>query len=117
MTNQELSKWLAIHVMGWEFEYCDENIPCARIVNKDNCSAWFEWNPTENIKQAFMIVEKMESKPFFLRLSNFCSTGEWQWKAQFCSDSRDLYFDKVANIPALAICLAAKEAMEGGCEE
>lgn len=69
MYDSELNDWLAINVMGWhkkDREYINEN---NISIYNDNSQGfnWLEtWNPTDNLNQAMMCVEKLQADKIVL---------------------------------------------------
>ena len=96
---QELDDWLAENVMGKPTGYYS-----LQMSNVDS-DRWKDWHPTTNIAQAFEVVEKMND---CLHLKEHGEEGKWC--AMFCASMMEY---EHGEIPALAICLAAKKAKEG----
>ena len=99
MTDTDLDRWIALKIMRWR-----------RATNhwvKGNTLqyAFDSWNPTKSHDQAFQVVEKMDD---CLHLSEHGKNGIWA--AMFCTYGHEWVSAKT---PALAICLAAKAAIEG----
>lgn len=113
MGNKELSAWLAKHVMGWTkgrfCYYIGKPHP-----DKKPKAIIDDWHPPESILDAFQVVEKMIEKGFAIQL--FCEMGQDMhlvddWVASFFKVFKQGY-EGIAETAALAICLAAKKAIE-----
>lgn len=115
MTNRELDNWLAQNLMGWKkekrfgtppygiFYWIDESLSYKWLRPSEG---WEAWQPTESISDAFQVVEKMDD---CLHLREHGEDGTWC--AMFCVSMTEWIS---GNTPPLAICLAAKRAIEGG---
>ncbi len=114
MENRELDKFLAIHVMKWTYFETMLDGQKTYTTTKDGVHHDFlmyasNWHPTTSISDAFMVVEKMTSKPNTDFVLQYCGSyvatfGEYCGWSQEGSD---------APTAPLAICLAAKKAIEG----
>ena len=114
MSNRELDRWIAENVMGWNIRETDYDYGqlhshgtsiyywCEGIEKRvrEGC-----WQPTESISDAFQVVEKMND---CLHLSEHGKDGIWA--AMFCTYGHEWVSGETA---PLAICLAAKKAIEG----
>lgn len=126
MKNRELDKWLAEKVMGWEL-YKDPKNHCKPYYRGDLIAEntlrlidQSDWDPTASTSDAFQVVEKMvedENSDFYeweFELGNNHIKGPWY--ALFSLSGTGLAYcgfaDSIDKIP-LAICLAAKKAIEG----
>ena len=103
---RDLSAFLAINIMRWKEErfnnhavWVDEkkNIVCLQDA----------WTPPTNIAQAFEVVEKLRTTLF-----------KWFEMAHrpagfTCNFVGDPHYTEFAETAELAICLAAKKAVEG----
>lgn len=104
---QELSAWLAENVMGWHqvrrFYYYPG------ILSYENMAimAVDHWSPTDNIAQAFEVVEKMRPEYSYM----IWDTDSYH-HAMITSRYGKSNSIEHAETPALAICLAAKKAWE-----
>ena len=119
MTNKELADWIAINIMGWKkekkygtppygiFYWVDESLDYKWV---KPAQGWGNWQPTESISHAFQVVEKMDCYFQLLRHSD----GTW-----FCAFVPDFHnmsskrFCRNEKTAPLAICHAAKKAVEG----
>lgn len=107
MSNKEFDKWVAENIMGYETAGTHSCLGIwARIIRKDSRSNYFDWHPTESISDAFQIVEKM-------RVTHF----KWFEMAHrpagyICNFVGDPKYTEFAETAPLAICLAAKKAIE-----
>lgn len=72
------------------------------------------WHPTRDITQAFDVVEKMREKGWSFELGD--NHHEGKWYAIFEIPMTDNQHYGFADTPALAICEAAKKAVEGNHE-
>lgn len=105
----DLDRWIAENVMGWvpHGDWCYENHPDNVLILSS------DWHPTRNIQQAFEVVEKMREDGYGFALELPMSGGCY---AEFWKESN---YDTVTfkaehnDTPTLAICEAAKKAMEG----
>ena len=101
MTDKDLDGWIALKIMGWR-----------RATNhwvKGNKLqyAFDSWHPTESISDAFQVVEKMRTTHFKWFEMAHRPNG---FTCNFSGDPRHTVFTETA---PLAICLAAKKAIEG----
>ena len=107
---KDLDKWLALNVMGWTI--IDE------LHIKDNNGNYVfdgsPWHPTESISDAFQVVEKMESLGYAFILNSGINipSGKKFILTGFVGDGNKKFCTEEKTIP-LAICLAAKKAVEG----
>ncbi len=111
MQNKEMDKWIAENVMGWvaQSHGCVTDADTWFMYHDANdrptmdCS---KWHPTESISDAFQVVEKM-------RVTHF----KWFEMAHrpngyTCNFVGDPKYTEFAETAPLAICLAAKKALE-----
>ena len=110
MTNQELDDWSAIKAMRWR--------RASRHWVKDNKLqyAFDSWHPTESIADAFMVILINIDNPrlqFFGLTLNKSTIGGYIWEAKFYNGRRMYQATADKDKPSLAICLAAKKAIEG----
>ena len=106
MKNRELDKWLAENVMGWVGKHGRPNFFLAL------------WHPTEFISDAFQVVEKMMEKfpDWFFTLDVFGKNYHGDRFVATFQESAKAYIAyscASGKTAPLAICLAAKEAIEG----
>ena len=117
-TNEKLRVWVAVHVMG----YRTTGIHCclgiwAKVIKKDKQSDYFAWHPTESISDTFQMVEKMMQKypDWFFTLDVFGDNYKAKEIVATFQESAEGYIIHAcqgAETAPLAICLAAKEAVE-----
>ena len=128
MKDKDLDKWIAENVMGWviyvapgiqhpDFEwYGNEHGPTpSDLKTKD-------WQPTESISDAFQVVEKMMERfpDGFCTIDTFGENYNKQDKGkghcvvtfQESAEGYIIYSCEQAETASLAICLAAKRAVE-----
>ena len=99
MENRELDNWLAVHLMGspkWE------ESPSSHSLHVELNYSVPKY--TTSISDAFQVVEKMDN---CLHLRQHGKTGGWV--ANFCVSTWE---EVEADTASLAICLAAKKAIE-----
>ena len=115
MTNKDLDKWIAEHIMGWKKEKKHGTPPYGICWWVDSSFAykwikpvqgWGKWHPTESISDAFQVVEKMRTTHFKWFEMTHRPNG---FICNFSGDPRHTEFAETA---PLAICLAAKKAVE-----
>ena len=129
MDNREIDRQIAEKVMGWKEKYHGMTDSCRFAYSywvdslgiqqydtgKGTSLHQFLWQPTTNIAHAFEVVEKMRDNGWTFAICNnnvlggdYC--GEF-WNDEHPMDSGE--FMKFDNSPAMAICLAALEAVKG----
>ena len=113
MTDKDLDGWIALKIMGWR-----------RATNhwvKGNKLqyAFDSWHPTESISDAFQVVEKMREDDFWFSMSykegiapDFKGPGYMVRFRCVRGATRGDHIGYAETAP-LAICLAAKKAIEG----
>lgn len=124
MTNKELDKWLAENVMGW-FVY---NMPGIEhpdlqwygdkygegliedVISENLYRRVKDWHPTESISDAFQVVEKMMEKLLYFDIQIDSVVSSRNPHSFSCIVK--CYKIGADTLP-LAICLAAKKAIEG----
>jgi len=67
-----------------------------------------EWNPTQDLNQAMMCVEKFMAKGLFKL--GFCAE---KWSAEMWVEGQMVQSTVINKSPALAICQAILEALDG----
>ena len=140
MTDEQLEKWAAENVMGWEYiivGYYGTDDETERMrelkvwfdrVGIDSVGHYYinvkndfwipevEWNPPTDLNQAFMVVKKMREDGYsLLRLTQIPKDESDNFEAIFYLDKSTSAktwgaFDKN---PARAILMAAREAVAG----
>ncbi len=122
MDNRETDRRIAEKVMVWTqrpHPYYKDQKKCWYKTHKHgwmwkiNCD---DWQPSTNIAHAFEVVEKMREKGWTFSLCNnneACGQGDSSVEFWNDSHSMDGEFMKFADTPAMAICLAALEAVKG----
>ena len=102
MTNRNLDVWIHMNIFK-------RSVPADHDINNRHCDCVPRY--TESISDAFQVVEKMKEGGWFFILWNDSITN---WAAGFDKDILQAEFNSVLEetIP-LAICLAAKAAIEG----
>ena len=113
MTKDEINRKLAEKVMGWHLVCID--IGDKWFDDNNNIKIIGNWNPYENISQAFEVVERIEMRGYYFKLTHWCELEvgfRWVWIATFVSDSRDTIFEEKSETATEAICNAAIEASE-----
>ncbi len=106
MQNRELDNFLAIHVMGWELIQQKGLLSWWADKTGSICRHYENWHPTTSISDAFQVVEKMRVTHFKWFEMAHRPNG---YTCNFSGDPRHTVFAETA---PLAICLAAKEAIE-----
>ena len=126
--NKDIDREIAIEIMNWKIRknntdtfqefwyYIPTNEPSGGVF----CEYVKDWRPTENIAQAFEVVEKMHQKGFYLKLRGpFINPDDWEWYCYFelhtTTDTHPLWVGR-AETPTMAICLAALKATDGDGE-
>ena len=125
MENKEIDSQIAEKVMGWEFcerSFMRDVLLCGGVGEemvteekwfKNGIAMYFvnRWNPSTNIAHAFEVVEKMKEKEFCFTLSDYLDSRFWDANFIIFKDSTKEFIG-TANTPAMAICLAALEAVK-----
>jgi hypothetical protein len=75
------------------------------------CWNYGNWRPSENISQAFEVVEKMRELEYMFNV-NSCDFDEMRWFAQFETPDYEKGGQAFTETLPLAICKAALRAME-----
>ena len=126
MTNGELDKWITENVMEWQ-KVGYGAIGHGHGIYEPAKYGWYtktggmahpdvtEWSPTTSDSDAMQVVDRLNNKGFAFQL--FCNMGADtrtvdDWVAVFFKPFKP-GGERAANIRPLAICLAAKEAIEG----
>lgn len=126
MTNEEkreLTVFLAEKVMGWELDHCKRGIWAhAKEKNAQGRSGgWIcwsasrtmpEWNPLENIADAWMVVEALKAKRNYGMLLILDEDGFEAHFGPLLADSPDEVVDASAPTAPEAICRAALRAVK-----
>lgn len=122
MTDEELVKYLAVEVMGWEIE---DIFPAIAAANGFAPSTqWVlpggkrikRWNPLADANDRDMLVERMrETHGWALGVRPIFGT-DWVCQAiphiNICMAGGVYEFDLRADTPGMAVCLAAAEAIQ-----
>jgi hypothetical protein len=111
--NTELRRWVHENVMGKKWEECPHTKPLVFCA----CPEYPYYDTNE--KDAFKVVAKMRERGFEDFTLNQFSDHGGKWQAIFTRAGIPLYGDEDfvspdCDTPALAICLAARSAIEGG---
>lgn len=128
---RKLDVFLAEHIMGWEKEKKYGTPPYGICWWVDSSFAykwikpaqgWGKWHPTESISDAFQVVEKMMERfpDWFCTVDIFGQNYNKQDKGkghcvvtfQESAEGYIIYSCEQAETAPLAICLAAKKAVE-----
>ena len=83
-----INEFLATEVMGWRRKkgHHDTNGPIlhAHYIDPANKDFWLDahdWNPTENIEQAMMCLEQIDSHKGYVEI--FRGKSGWPWSVRF----------------------------------
>ena len=108
MTNTEIDHLIAEKVMGWKFFPTEPPRYYDKSRNPlDAYILMMDWRPTTDIKQAFEVVDVLVRDKFIFYLE----TDDKGSTAEFITVAISNTFSAAAEIPALAICKAALEAI------
>jgi hypothetical protein len=127
-----IDRLIAAKVMGYEYQQdAPEGFYCLSVGNnqgwwrkdRSNPKDWvceqcsWDFHPSTNIAQAFEVVDKMDDLGFEFFFNNKCgdekqSELDCYWQASFVTTT--VCYQKEADNPANAICLAALEAVKKG---
>ena len=112
----DLDHKLAEQVMGWRLEgaYWVEYVDYPEVPGSSKIpeGRWHKdgWSPSENIDQAFMVVEKLHEREYRLQLEHIYRSLDW--RASLFADDRAKRGYGYAESPSMAICLAAEMVLE-----
>ena len=113
MTDQEKIEFLAEKVMGWHKHWSHPDYPADWVDKESGHAAYADWNPLLSISDAWMVVEKINSRLLWFHIE--CANGvEWSAKvftARF--DGEECKHVASAETAPLAICNAAISAVGG----
>lgn len=121
--SKDIDRQIAEKVMGWNYEqgspYRGERAMwCTPMTDEKRCGLGQKfvdgWKPSTNIAHAFEVVERMKDKWTFAICNN---NVKHDYCAEFWNDLHPMdkgEFMQFADTPAMAICLAALEAVKGG---
>ncbi|MED3650634.1 BC1872 family protein [Heyndrickxia sporothermodurans] len=102
MDNREIDKLIALNIMGWNENQIIEMDDYSRIAINDSFVP-FEFSPSTDIKDAWLIVEKL-SKASDFELSKDCDDSFYICEFLFALNK--VYVSRAETAP-MAICLAA----------
>lgn len=119
--DRELDRFLAEKVIGWEYQPSSfGGEPMSGYYKNDTSVIMYEtqWSPTTDISQAFQVVEQMRENDFWFSMvykdCAFVGSRDPGYYVVFrCvrgGDHRGEH-DGADKNPAMAICLAAREAL------
>ena len=114
VTDTEIIEALATKVMGW-IERPQWRLPADRWYTRNDKREWRKeaksgWNPLENIKDAWMVVERMGEVHHLGSKHGFLLTKR-DGELWYCEFERPNWEDVEADNPSRAICLAALKAV------
>ena len=111
---RDLDKWLAENVMGWKIHYSDWSHGMVYYEDSkfDHKGLMDEWQPTQDIKQAFECVEKFCTESSFTLHFDPQASYNYDETHRWISCTPEDENCATATTPALAMCLAIKKAME-----
>jgi len=125
MKPKEIDRKLATDVMGWHV--CCACPSQTEPYGRPYGNAWRDnktdrqmydfgkFKPSTNIAHAFKVVEKLWELGYYVRISNWVAgTGSGKLWECVVVETQTVLADIEADTPAMAICLAAMEAVEGG---
>jgi len=111
MTNRKLDYWIAENPMGWKLTKQISLSPRDDFFwgqNGEFIISDYDWRPTESISDAFQVVEKITKNGTQVEMGkNLMGDEDW-----YCVFGIDPEYIAYANSLSLAICLAAKKAIE-----
>jgi hypothetical protein len=119
LTGAELDRAVAEQVMGWHEEtdydytppqvnWMDEHGDYQAIVNcEDQLANLPLWKPSESIKAAKQVVEKMQARDYWVKMTD-THDAEETWEVEFGYEN--CCWHKYSDSLAEAICLAALAA-------
>lgn len=81
MTEQQIIETLATKVMEWEEER-DFAIVNDKIFVRPHTD-FIEWNPLQNLADAWQVVEKLREQTYFFALSYAEDDEKYTWQADF----------------------------------
>ena len=114
MTDEELNIEIAEKVMGWKphsrntAEYAMAE--SAHKVHATLIGSVREWQPATIIKQAFMVVQKMRERGYWLSLNTHTERDEYKWIVDIGKGSKRWEAFNLS-LPK-AICLASLAALK-----
>jgi hypothetical protein len=103
---QELRRWSAELC-----EYTEQFNLGDAIACKDKSGAWIQWKPDVDLNQTFMVVDKMRELGWYLKFET-SPPNEYSNFAEFSNRNNKKTGYGINDIPAQAILLAAKAALE-----
>jgi hypothetical protein len=117
--NRELDCYLAEHVMGWRWgeEFISFAAGSRKVLLPPKDSRFGGkvipgYSTDERLAFREVVAKMVEWFPDLEFTLNMWATGPQKWEAIFTVGNDD--FQAYADTPALAICLAARAAIEGG---
>ena len=103
----KLKEHLAVEVMGWVRGKLTAPHSGTYYCDSKNEKIWIDWDPIENIEQAFMLLDKFEQWGISCNLIDngyFVSIIEWP------KEGRDQEWEAEDKSLPIAICLAVGKA-------
>lgn len=112
LPDEQLDRLVAEKAMGWKIDNKDD--PAFPLIRKSNdMTDWIElagWQPTTNIQQAMMVVDKMIERDY-QEVVMVWESGGWIVELYKHQQSYDGGEARDKSLP-MAICLAALKAVE-----
>jgi len=118
----DIDKRVATEIMGWAAfnsrfgenynEWCVPDKKTKGMTGKVMCQQR-DFNPSKNISDAFLVVERMRELGFYIRLR--LSTNSGDWICQFINIKTECGDIEVHKLAPMAICLAALECFTDEC--
>lgn len=106
MTNHELNNLVAEKIMGWRRDLSDWKTSDNQFTNWDV----YDWEPSENIRCAWMVVEKMDTLGWCCQIANN-TVGDEKFSAHFWWNKMNQSKIGFADSPSKAVCIAALKAL------
>jgi len=108
MTNAEINKAIAERVMGWKTKKDYVGLLNYKLNESGSKGIWVgNWNPTNRIDHAWMVVEKIKELGWWLSLDHYPHDNKWH--CEFFNSFKMRRAE--ADTAQMAICLAALEAV------
>jgi hypothetical protein len=122
LTVDEIDQLIAKELFGWEWQK-PRHGPCCTCQRCGRANEDFgdpchdnSCEMTEDIQNAWKIVEKMEEKGFFPQVFKNLNNFEVVWQCDFIMD-QGIYGEGKAPTPAMAICMAAVDYIKNHMKE
>ena len=112
MTNKELDKWVGEHIFGWRFNPKSPDFYKYEKRQKGWCYI-LDKPFSDDISLAFRVVETMREKGYEFTIRSLSDPNRWECWIEQGFDYEEYVEHKDLS---MAICLAAKKAIEGEIE-